>query len=108
MPSMHLSVTRLQVDNEEPKPKVTSGDLEVVGKDREEDPWRGFPGWALTVLTADEPWQPGLGECRLLIGVTGDRRFRGRAVLFQSDRGRWHYFQGAGNLEGLELDSGAD
>ena len=105
---MHLSVTRLQVDDDELEPDVTTGDLEVFRKNRE---LGRLLSWALTVLTADEPWHHGLGECRLLIDVAGDRKFHGRAVLIRSDRGRWHYFKGAGNLDGLDpsdLDSVAD
>ena len=105
---MHLSVTRLQVDNDELEPGVTTGDLEVIRKDREHG---RLLSWALTVLTADEPWHHGLGECRLLIDIAGDRKFHGRAVLIRSDRGRWHYFKGAGNLDGLDpsdFDSVAD
>jgi hypothetical protein len=98
---MHLSVTRLQIDNDELEPNVTAGDLEVAGKTRGQGNQRGFPDWALIVLTRDEPWHHGLGECQLVIEVTGDRRLEGRAVLDRSDRGRWHYFQGVGNLEGL-------
>ena len=108
---MHFSLTRIQVDNDELEPKVTAGDLEVVGEDGESDTRRALPDWALTVLTAEEPWHHGLGECQLVIDVNGNRRFRGRAVLFRSDRGRWHYFQSAGNLERLhssEIDSRVD
>jgi hypothetical protein len=105
---MHFPVTRIQVDNDELEPRVTAGDLEVVGEGGDGGTRRGSPDWALTVLTADEPWHHGLGQCQLVIDVKGSRRFRGRAVLFRSDRGRWHYFQSAGNLETLhssELDS---
>jgi hypothetical protein len=107
---MHLSVTRLQVDNDELEPDVTTADLEVVREDRRRSTRRGLLSWALTVLTADESWHHGLGECQLLIDVAGDCRYRGRAVLIRSDRGRWHYFQGSGTLEGLDssdLDSEA-
>ncbi len=91
---MYFSVTRLQVDNDELESGVTTADLEVVRKDRRYS-------WALTVVTADEPWHHRLGECQLFIHIADDRRFQGRAVLIRSDRGRWHYFKGAGNLEGL-------
>jgi hypothetical protein len=110
VPSMHLSVTRLQVDDDELEPDVTTGDLEVVREDRGRGPRRGLLSWALTVLTADESWHHGLGECQVVIDVAGGRRFRGRALLIRSDRGRWHYFEGSGTLEGLdsaELDSEA-
>jgi hypothetical protein len=60
------------------------------------------PSWFLTLVTADEAWHHGLGECQLAIDVDGARRFRGHAVLIRSDRGRWHYFKGVGNLEGLD------
>ncbi len=80
---------------DELEPNVTTVDVEV----RED---RGLLTWPLTFVTADEPWQHGLGECQLLVEVTGDRRLRGRAVLIRSDLGRWHYFQGAGELEGLD------
>jgi hypothetical protein len=96
-----LEVTRIQVDDDEREPKVTAGDLAVISGAREDGPRRGSRGWALTLLTADEPWHHGLGECQLVIEVADNRRFRGRAVLFRSDRGRWHYFEGADNLEGL-------
>jgi len=99
---MHFSVRRLRVDNDEPEPDLTTADLEVVRKDGGYGPPRGLLGWTLTVLTADEPWHHGLGECQLEIDADGDRRFRGRAVLIRSDRGRWHYFKGAGNLEGFD------
>ena len=95
VPSVHLSVSRVRVDNDELEPNVTTVDVEV----RED---RGLLTWPLTFVTADEPWQHGLGECQLLVEVTGDRRLRGRAVLIRSDLGRWHYFQGAGELEGLD------
>ena len=101
MPSVHLSVTRVQVDNDELEPNVTTGDLEV----REERGQGYGPGsltWALTLVTADEAWHRGPGECQLLVEVTGDRRLRGRAVLIRSDKGRWHYFQGAGKLDGFD------
>jgi hypothetical protein len=107
---MHLSVTRLQVDDDELEPDVTTGDLEVVREDRGRGSRGGLLSWALTVLTAGESWHHGLGECQLLIDVAGGRRFRGRALLIRSDRGRWHYFEGSGTLEGLdsaELDSEA-
>jgi hypothetical protein len=96
---MHFSVRRLRVDDEQPD--ITNGDLEVVGERRGDV--RGVVSWALTLVTADEPWYPGIGECQLLVEVAGDRRLRGRAALIRSDRGRWHYFKGAGNLEGLEF-----
>jgi hypothetical protein len=98
--SMHLSVTRVRVDNDELEPDVTAGDLEVIRNDRGEVP--GLLTWSLTFLTADEPWHHGLGECQLVIDVDGGRRFRGRAVLVRSDEGRWHYFNGVGKLEGPE------
>jgi hypothetical protein len=110
VPSMHFSVTRLQVDNDELEPDVTTADLEVFREDRGRGPRRELLSWALTVLTADESWHHGLGQCQLLMDVAGDRRFRGLAVLIRSDRGRWHYFEGSGTLEGLdsaELDSEA-
>lgn len=93
---MHLSVTRLRVDSDELEPDVTTGDLELV-----RDEGRTVPGplrWALTIVTADEAWHHGLGECQLIIDA-GDHLFRGRAALIRSDRGRWHYFEGSGNLE---------
>jgi hypothetical protein len=92
----HLSVTRVQVNNDELQPNVTTGDLEVVRNDR------GLLSWALTFVTADEPWHRGRGECQLLVEVTGSRRLRGSAALIRSDGGRWHYFQGAGKLDGVE------
>jgi hypothetical protein len=96
---MRLSVRRLRVDNDELEPDVTAGDLEVrteVGK------LPGLLSWSLTLVTADEPWHHGLGECQLEIDVGRHRQLRGRAVLIRSHRGRWHYFQGAGNLDGLD------
>jgi hypothetical protein len=92
VPSMQLTARRLRVDHDEHEPNVTAGDLEIARNDR------GKVRWALTILT-DEPWHPtGRGECRLLIEVDRHHRFQGRAVLIRSDRGRWHYFEGAGNL----------
>jgi hypothetical protein len=95
VPSVHLSVTRVQVDNDELEANVTTGDLEV----REERGRRLRPRVAHlgpSLVTADKAWHRGPGECQLLVEVTGDRRLRGRAVLIRSDGGRWHYFQGAG------------
>jgi hypothetical protein len=83
---MHLSVTRVRVDDDELEPDVTAGDLEVIRNDRGEVP--GLLSWSLTVVTADEPWHHGLGDCQLVIDAEGDRRFRGRAVLTRSDQGR--------------------
>jgi hypothetical protein len=100
MASMHLSVTRLRVDNDELEPDVTAGDLEVARRGR--GGIRGPLGWAVTVVTAEEPWHHGPGECQVVIDVEGDQRFRGHAILIRSDRGRWHYFEGAGNLERLD------
>jgi hypothetical protein len=102
---MHFAVTRLRVDNDELEPDVTTGDLEVARTERGETP--GPPSWALTVVTVDEPWHHGHGECQLVIDVEDGQRFRGQAVLVRSDRGRWHYFEGAGNLERLD-DSTVD
>jgi len=99
---MHFSVRRLHVDNDELEPHLTTADLEVVRNDRGDGPPRGLLSWTLTVLTADEPWHHALGECQLVMDVDGDRHFRGRAVLIRSDRGRWHYFTGAGKLEGFD------
>ena len=99
---MHFSVRRLRVDNDELEPHLTTADLEVVREDRGDGPPRGLLSWALTVLTADEPWHHRLGECQLVMDVDGDRHFRGRALLIRSDRGRWHYFKGAGMLEGFD------
>src|SRR6266568_4383970 len=94
---MHLSVTRLQVDNDELEPDVTTGDLEAVRKDREHG---RLLSWALTVLTADEPWHHGLGECRLLIDIAGDRKFHGRAVLSRPTGGRCITLKVPGTLTG--------
>ena len=116
MPSMQFTATRLRVDHDKDEPNITAGDLEIARNDR------GKVSWALTIFT-DEPWHHGRGECRLLIEVDLDRvvwtcpvrgevdhwpnvprprsssqRLQGRAVLIRSDRGRWHYFEGAGNL----------
>lgn len=96
----HLSVTRVQVDNDE-QPNVTTGDLEVR-EDRGQGAAQGLLSWALTFVTADEPWHRGLGECHLLVEVDDGRRLRGRATLIRSDAGRWHYFRGAGKLEGFD------
>jgi hypothetical protein len=100
---MHYAVTRLRVDNDELEPDVTAGDLEVAQKGRREEPL----SWALTVVTVDEPWHHGLRECQLVIDVESGQRFRGHGVLIRSDQGRWHYFEGAGNLERLD-DSARD
>jgi hypothetical protein len=108
--SLHFAVRRVQVDNDELEPNITAGDLEVIDKRRREGSRQDL-GWVLTLLTADESWQHGLGECQVVIDVAGERRFRGRAVLFRSDRGRWHYFQGEGKLEGFnpsDLESPPD
>src|SRR5215204_2034605 len=86
--TMHFSVRRLHVDNDEVEPHTTTADLEVVRNGRGDGPPRGLLSWALTVLTADEPWHHGLGECQLVMDVDSDRHFRGRAVLIRSDRGR--------------------
>jgi len=113
---MQFTATRLRVDHDEDQPNVTAGDLEIARNDR------GKVSWTLTIFT-DEPWHHGRGECRLLIEVDLDRvvwtcpvrgevdhwpevsrprssnqRLQGRAFLIRSDRGRWHYFEGAGNL----------
>ena len=96
MPSTQYAATRLRVDHDEHEPKVTAGDLEIARNDR------GNTNWALTIFT-DEPWHHGCGECRLLIEVERNHRFQGRAVLIRSDRGRWHYFEGAGNLGRVEV-----
>jgi hypothetical protein len=99
MPRMHFSVRGLRVDRDK-QPDVTAGELDVVAKDRGDR--AGLLSWALTLVTADEPWYPGLGECQLVIDVSGNHRFHGRAALIRSDGGRWHYFNGVGNLEGLD------
>jgi hypothetical protein len=90
------------VDNDELEPNITAGDLEVIDRGESQTSRQGQLSWALTLLTADEPWHHGLDECQLVIHVASDRRFTGRAVLFRSDRGRWHYFQGEGKLEGFK------
>jgi hypothetical protein len=90
VPSMQFTATRVRVDHED-EPKVTAGELEIARNAR------GEGSWALTIVT-DEPWHHGRGECRLLIEVDRNQRFQGSAVLIRSDRGRWHYFEGAGNL----------
>jgi hypothetical protein len=92
VPSMRLTATRLRVDHDGHEPNVRTGDLEIARDDR--------ASWALTIVT-DEPWHHGRGECRLLIEVDGKHRFQGSAVLIRSDGGRWHYFEGAGNLGGV-------
>jgi hypothetical protein len=94
VPSMQLTATRLRVDHDEHEPTVTAGDLKIAGLGR------GKGSWALTIVT-DEPWHHGRGECRLLIEADRNQRFQGSAVLVRSDRGRWHYFEGAGNLGGV-------
>jgi hypothetical protein len=94
VPSMQLAATRLRVDHDEQEPQVTAGDLKIVGLGR------GTGSWTLTIVT-DEPWHHARRECRLLIEVDPNQRFQGSAVLVRSDRGRWHYFEGAGNLGGV-------
>jgi hypothetical protein len=94
VPSMQLTATRLRVDHDEHEPHITAGDLKIVGLGR------GKGSWTLTIVT-DEPWHHGRGECRLLIEVERHQRFQGSAVLIRSDRARWHYFEGAGNLGGV-------
>jgi hypothetical protein len=109
VPALRLFVTGLRVDNDELEPDVTAANLEVFRDDQASAPGRELRRWNLTVVTA-EPWHHGLGRCQLVIDVAGDRRFRGHGVLIRSDRGRWHYFEGSGPLEGLngsELDSEA-
>jgi hypothetical protein len=91
---MRLTATRLRVDHHEDEPDVTAGDVEIARNDR--------ASWALTIVTG-EPWHYGHGECRLLIEVDRNQRFQGSAVLIRSDRGRWHYFRGAGNLGRIVL-----
>jgi hypothetical protein len=88
------AATRLRVDHDEHEPNVTAGDLKIAHNDR--------ANWALTIVT-DEPWHHRRGKCRLLIEVDRNQRFQGSAVLIRSDRGRWHYFVGVGNLAGLEI-----
>ena len=113
---MQFTATRLRVDHDEDEPNVTAGDLEIARNDR------GKVSWALTIFT-DEPWHHGRGECRLLIEVDLDRVVwtcpvrgevdhwpdvcaldlgisdcRAARFLIRSDWGRWHYFEGAGNL----------
>ena len=99
--SLHFAVRRVQVDNDDLEPNITAGDLEIIDKGRKEDSPQELLGWALTLLTADESWNHELGECQVVIDAAGDRRFRGRAVFIRSDRGRWHYFEGEGKLEGF-------
>lgn len=96
MPSMQFTATRLRVDHDEHEPSITAGDLEIARDDR------GKARWALTIVT-EEPWHHGGGECRLLIEVERNHRFQGRGVLIRSDRGRWHYFEGAGDLGRVEV-----
>jgi hypothetical protein len=91
---MQLAATRLRVDHDEHEPHVAAGDLKIVGLGR------GKGSWTLTIVT-DEPWHYASRECRLLIEVDRNQRFQGSAVLIRSDRGRWHYFEGAGNLGGV-------
>jgi hypothetical protein len=93
VPSMQFTATRVRVDHKH-EPRVTAGDLAIVRNGR------GKGSWALTLVT-DEPWHYGRGECRLLIEVDRDQRFQGSAILIRSDEGRWHYFEGAGNLGGV-------
>jgi hypothetical protein len=99
VPSMQFTATRLRVDHDEHEPNVTAGDLEITCNDR------GKTSWAVTIVT-DEPWHHGRGECRLLIEVDRNHRLQGRAVLIRSDRERWHYFEGAGNLGAVVIFNG--
>jgi hypothetical protein len=87
---MHFSVRRLRIDGEEPD--ITAGDLEIISNER----------CALTLVTVHESWHPRFGESKLVVDIGAGHRFRGRAALIRSDGGRWHYFKGAGKLEGLD------